>query len=880
MKTAFSRFDNLKSTPGLFPGQDSLKNHFLPKWDVFYVDDPTDYSILKEKENEITTKYVWLIKKGIEIYPSFPWYYMPNQLATFKFPYVFEKSREVKSYDLVRLVSRDAHWNRFIEIEEKYIAGHYSPYKGQEKFDIFYIGEDKTVHNNLIERGFKVQSVDTVEQAREQSFTDMFWIVYDDTVVRDTFKFSYKPDEWSYDTPHVFGNGDIDQLDGIMLLPKNYDISERELRHRFLIDKKEVRIMASNPRPYDCFEINNYYDYQSALQKSTTHLFWGYSNQIIINEDFKFDYYISHHSSDRKSNHAWLNGNKYNGVFLFSKNSPVTEKEIIFRELEHKIDHEEVASVPKDFERFNIDTYEQYKSAIASCGSDMFWLIPTDVDVNADFEWDKYFHDQESFDMKTNHVFLNGDSYDGIALMCAKSEISEKEFDHRFYVNKKEHNIVASTPKKFQQFVINSYEDYTEALYNCESEMFWGIPDDVEVCEDFAFDLYFDHHNTYDRNINHVFLNNDTYDGIVLFSKNVLVSEKEIEHRFLIKKKEHEIVASNPKQYPIYTVNDYQDYLKAKKDCNFDMFWMVNDSFLPEDNFNWDFYISHHNQYERKINHVWKNGDFYDGISLTSKKLNISQREIDYRFFVTKKEYPEVGSRPKPYDIVFISNGEPNADDNFNLLSEKFPRAKRVMDIKGIHAAHKRAAELADTEMFWVVDGDAEIIDGFDFDYYVPAYDIDGKETVHVWRSYNPINGLVYGYGGVKLLPTALTRNLDESTTDMTTSISDKFKGIDEMSNTTAFNTDSFSAWRSGFRECAKLASRTIARQKDDETEFRLDAWCSKGDDKPFGKAAIAGAIAGKNFGEEHKDSPEELAKINDFNWLKDEFKKLYQQAG
>ena len=51
MKTAFSKFDKLESTPGLFPGQDSLKNHFLPKWKVFYVDDPTDYSILKEKEN-------------------------------------------------------------------------------------------------------------------------------------------------------------------------------------------------------------------------------------------------------------------------------------------------------------------------------------------------------------------------------------------------------------------------------------------------------------------------------------------------------------------------------------------------------------------------------------------------------------------------------------------------------------------------------------------------------------------------------------------------------------------------------------------------------------------------------------------------------------
>jgi hypothetical protein len=178
--------------------------------------------------------------------------------------------------------------------------------------------------------------------------------------------------------------------------------------------------------------------------------------------------------------------------------------------------------------------------------------------------------------------------------------------------------------------------------------------------------------------------------------------------------------------------------------------------------------------------------------------------------------------------------------------------------------------------MFWVVDGDAEVIDDFDFSYYVPAYDIDSKDTVHVWRSYNPVNGLVYGYGGVKLLPTRLTRNLDETTTDMTTSISDKFKGIDKMSNTTAFNTDAFSAWRSGFRECCKLASRTIARQKDDETEFRLDAWCTRGDDKPFGKAAIAGAKAGRAFGEDNKGNAQELVKINDFEWLKNQFETLY----
>ena len=862
----FERFGN-----PMHNGQDYLKNHIFERYPVIH--NKTEISEWQDR-----SKYVWLVDPTLKVYDSFPWFYRPNKnddVAIHAFPYVFEKSRDVKSWDMVQLVPTQP--GDYEIKKHAHICGHYDPTMGTGKFEIFYIGKDKTVLNKLIERNFDVQVVDNITQANERSFTDMFWVVYDDTMIRDTFKFSYVPDEWSYDIPHVFGNGDIDQLDGIVLLPKKYNATDKEVKHRFFVNKKEVRIMASNPKPYDIFQINNYNDYLEAIEKTTTDMFWGYNNQIIIHSDFNFDYYISHHSSDKKSNHAWLNGNNYNGVFLFSKTKPVSEEEILFRDIKEKIEHNTIASMPKDFEKFKIDTYDEYKNALDVCSSDMFWVIPNDVEVAEDFTWDKYFHDQESFDMKTNHVFLNGESYDGIVLMCAKAEITEKEFEHRFYVNKKEHKVVASTPKPYQKFTIDSYEDYTEALYNCNTEMFWSVPSDVEVAEDFDFNLYFDHHNTYDRNINHVFLNGENYDGIVLFSKNVLVSEKEIEHRFLIKKKEHEVVASTPKPYPIYTVNNYQDYLNAKKDCNYDLFWMVNDSFLPVDNFDWNFNITHHNQYERKINHVWKNGDYFDGIALTNKKLNISQREIDYRFFVTKKEYKEIGSMPKPYDIVFISNGEPNADDNFDLLSETFPRAKRVMDIKGIHAAHKRAAELVETDMFWVVDGDAEIIDGFDFNYYVPAYDIDGKDTVHVWRSLNPINGLVYGYGGVKLLPTNLTRNLDQTTTDMTTSISDKFKGIEEMSNTSVFNTDSFSAWRSGFRECAKLSSRTIARQKDDETEFRLDAWCTRGADKPFGKAAIAGAKAGRAFGEDNKDNAQELVKINDFEWLKDEFKKLYQ---
>ena len=127
------------------------------------------------------------------------------------------------------------------------------------------------------------------------------------------------------------------------------------------------------------------------------------------------------------------------------------------------------------------------------------------------------------------------------------------------------------------------------------------------------------------------------------------------------------------------------------------------------------------------------------------------------------------------YDIVFISYQEPNADENYNKLKNRFSRAKRVHGVKGIHQAHIAAAKKCFTKMFWVVDADALIVDDFNFNYEVDEYNL---ETVHVWRSQNPINDLVYGYGGVKLLPRKLTINMDTSKPDMTTSISSKFKAV------------------------------------------------------------------------------------------------------
>ena len=218
------------------------------------------------------------------------------------------------------------------------------------------------------------------------------------------------------------------------------------------------------------------------------------------------------------------------------------------------------------------------------------------------------------------------------------------------------------------------------------------------------------------------------------------------------------------------------------------------------------------------------------------------------------------------YDIVFISYNETQAEENWSNLKDRFPYAKRIHGVKGIHQAHIEAAKIAATDMLWIVDADAIVLDSFDFSY-IP--DITNQDTVHVYTSINPINGLKYGNGGVKLFPRLATVNMDTSKTDMSTSISDKFKVVDEISNITAFNTDAFNAWRSAFRECAKLSSKTISRQTNEETEDRLNIWCTKGAEQRYGDYSIAGAIAGRDYGLSNSN---DVSLINNFEWLEKQF--------
>jgi hypothetical protein len=108
---------------------------------------------------------------------------------------------------------------------------------------------------------------------------------------------------------------------------------------------------------------------------------------------------------------------------------------------------------------------------------------------------------------------------------------------------------------------------------------------------------------------------------------------------------------------------------------------------------------------------------------------------------------------------------------------------------------------------------------------------------------------------------------------DITTSLSNKLKIIPVVASINRFASSPWNAWRSGFREAAKLASNTIARSDQDETANRLAAWTTKGLDRRFGEYVVPGAVLGMQYGLENKRNQDALIKINDWSWLYEQFK-------
>jgi hypothetical protein len=226
-------------------------------------------------------------------------------------------------------------------------------------------------------------------------------------------------------------------------------------------------------------------------------------------------------------------------------------------------------------------------------------------------------------------------------------------------------------------------------------------------------------------------------------------------------------------------------------------------------------------------------------------------------------------------DVFMIKFDEPDVGANFARLRTVAPHSILIEGISGIRSAHVVCARRATTSHFWIVDADSRILDGFSFQLeFQPRSD-----EVAVWRAKNPINGLVYGHGGVKLFPSnAFCNAAENQSIDLATRLTHRYRVVPVLASEHRFNMTPLLAWRSAFRECVKLAAGFP--QAGQKAAQRLATWCSIANEQRHSGWCLRGARDGRDYALANICNSEKLIRINDYSWLGKLFFELYGSAG
>ena len=517
--------------------------------------------------------------------------------------------------------------------------------------------------------------------------------------------------------------------------------------------------------------------------------------------------------------------------------------------------------------------------------STWFWVVEPDVEALDTFDftfvpkiWD---HGKTHVWQKLNPITKRQYDYGGITLYPKVAQIKGRpKYIREPSCTQKEYPVYMLQPDDYAGGLQSIYE---RLAGQSNAEMYWVVDAFTVLEPSFKFDYY---PTQWDKKNVHVFLNEDNdYNNVRLIPTETFLNkeytDKEVTNNTFEYLKEINTIASLRPKWPVIHLQSLEknEFINATKDIQEPFVWTIDPDvkvdqglldrgFMPV--------VTDMNKVHawQKLNGITNKVHAYGGLRLwptTKDYSDLKSDDLKLNRIKNIQYVKEVGSTAQSFDVVYLSYKEPFADKGFNKLQDHIRSNSNVgliwvRDVEGIFEAHKIASTRVSSKMFWVVDADAIIDKDFKFDYIPDVYD---EEVVHVWASKNPINGLEYGYGGVKLFPTEMVRNATSWGLDFTTGLSNRFKSMPQVSCITKFNTDGFSAWRSAFRECVKLTLNDDAESKE-----RLDTWLHTQGDEPFTVEAVKGSVEGNAFAKANKDNLKELNKINDYGWLNEQYNR------
>ena len=273
---------------------------------------------------------------------------------------------------------------------------------------------------------------------------------------------------------------------------------------------------------------------------------------------------------------------------------------------------------------------------------------------------------------------------------------------------------------------------------------------------------------------------------------------------------------------------------------------------------------------------LWRDRVFYtfnksNNVSLAPRdiKAHLKTQIYDYPH-VLKQNQPVLGD--KNLDIIYISNGEPDAEKWYNHLCKVVPNSticKRVTNVNGRAAAYRAAAELSETDWFFAVFAKLEVVDTFDWTWQ-PDYLQEPKH--YIFHAKNPVNGLEYGHMGIIAYNRQLV--LDTHTPGLDFTLSKPHAVVPVLSAIAHYNTTPELTWRTAFREAIKLFD-DVQKTGSIESQHRLTAWLSEANGE-HAMWSLLGARDAVDYWNTCEGKYEFLMLTFDWKWLSDYYAKIY----
>ena len=655
-------------------------------------------------------------------------------------------------------------------------------------FDVFYLGKNDKL-KELVPFAKEIQDVEGIKPR-----TKMYWLIEPNIEILDADILSYRPPEYDQIFEHVW-KWDPKNYGGVKLLPTANSQGVKQLNH--IVCKKTFDILYTNT-PQKYFDNHPY----------ASHV-WCVDSEYVLNDDinwapdmFEPDFIHSFHLRGQlEHKYPELEGGvklyprdwkqcevKFHGfldniikfphmyvddVTDYSQRDTLEDEFVWLIDREHKINEDSLDWAPNPFEAnyihvfrmpyqlqqkypqamggirlvpknwrdtgdkiykdcpvedinydvfftnkdFTADTFAYYAERSKT---EWFWVVDWDYDFNGKLLYVPAEHESEYI-----HVFKWGlewrydpsitDLWDK---RVAGIYLVSKKFD---YSKQKLHT--TEVPVKYDVFYTDDINNYIVPSRKSRTDMFWLVDQDHILNNDFTYvpsahDQQYIHIFKIDGQLEHKYdpditnVSDNRAGGVKLVPAEWENADKKFINKSPMSR--HHIRT--------FVVDEPSDYGQAPEGV---VCWLIDRDYELTEEINW---IPPESQ-ENKI-HIFhiqekcKNKEKYrpgeSGGIVYLPPLTLEERE--------------------QADVV-LHNESPlvTAGAGFEVFTS--------IDEGLVHSQ---------TEWFWVVDPNVEVLEDFSFTFVPDAWD---KDKIHVWQKINPITERQYDYDGVRLVPKGLDIN-------------------------------------------------------------------------------------------------------------------------